>query len=498
MYCKHTLILMATIIMIGCQSTRIIPDTPAMGNFPEPPDRLASQISLPLEIDISTVESLVNAKLPNGKIAGDSKKKGNTISYSYSIYRNRPVKFTAEGDELVFKVPIDIKARGSYTACVGFWRDGDCCSTPKPFGKGCLTPGVTTTEHGEASPSVEVELRIKLAIQEDYTIKTQTYLKAGLSDTHLRVDLIGDLVKIKINIKDKLEKPLQKFVKDYQKEIDQKVTELVSNYDIKKEIARYWKKVKQPIKLDNLWLDVQPEKVLFENLNAANGKLRIGLGFETTLEVSTTKPIPSNAPLPNLTFTEGTKGVFNIYLPAITSFNYLETLAKKEVIGKMYEKDGVWVQLTNLDIRGSQLNNSSLILVKAQVKGKAKFKRFKGDIYFTAKPTIDNESKVVAVEDFQLETKTNSFLINNGLTFLVDKFYYDEIRQKMKYSYRSDYDKYLKLINEKMREIKIDQLVINGELESLEVPGFYVDKDNLELLLIGRGILNSRLELGEL
>ena len=168
---------------------------------------------------------------------------------------------------------------------------------PNPFGSGCAVPGVTVTEHGDAAPTVDVELRIKLEMQEDYSLKANTYLKGSLSgDTHLHIDLIGNLIRINIDIKDKLEKPLQKLVNDFQQDIDHKVAELVQQYDIKSEASKYWVEIKKPVQLDSFWLDIQPQKVIFENLNASNGKLRMAIGIAAKLQVSTVKPTVSDLP----------------------------------------------------------------------------------------------------------------------------------------------------------------------------------------------------------
>jgi hypothetical protein len=482
-------------LITGCSTTKILPDKPVTGNLPERPERAISQISLPMEIDISSVEALINQKLPSGQIASDSRRVSNTTSYSYQVFRNRPVTFTAVGNELVFKIPIDIRAQGSYTICAGYWHDGKCCSAPIPFSSNCI-PGVTTTEHGNASPSVDIELRVKLEIQEDYSIKANTYLKGALTgDTHLHIDLIGDLIRINIDIMDKLEKPLQKFVQDYQQEIDNKVAELVKRYDIKKEILAYWEKAQEPVKMGDFWLDIQPEKVIFENLNANSEKLKIAVGFASKLQIVSSKPLPSTKPLPDLTLQQGTNGEFNIYLPANTSFELLETQVKNEVTGNKYEKGGISVKIKDIEIKGVELNKTSLLLVKVSVKGQLKFKRFKGDLYFTAIPSVDEENKIVSVEDFKIEPNTNSFLINKGLPILIDNFYYDELKQKMRYSYKDDYEKYFSLLNDKIKEIEIGNLAINGELKELKVPGFFIDSKGIELLLIAKGTLKSTLNI---
>ena len=65
----------------------------------------------------------------------------------------------------------------------------------------------------------------------------------------------------------------------------------------------------------------------------------------------------------------------------------------------------------------------------------------------------------------------------------------------MKYSYKADYEKYYELINSEIKEIVVDDLIINGELKDLKVPGFYIDSKSLELLLIAKGALKSTVKI---
>ncbi|WP_027381406.1 DUF4403 family protein [Chryseobacterium daeguense] len=483
------------VTLISCKTVEIKPE-PITGNLPERPERLNSEITIPFEMDIQAINEYMNQKLPSGMIANGKGESGNTTKYSYEVYRNKPVVFNAVGNELIFKVPIDIKAKGSYTTCIGFWRNGRCCSTPNPFGSGCATSGIRQTENGNASPTVDVELRVKLAIQEDYTVKAETYLKGYLSgDPHLHIDLIGNLIRININIKDKLEGPLQKFVADYQKEIDKKVADLVQQYNIKNEVNKYWVYAGQPVQLGDFWLKSEPQKVIFENLNAQNNKLRVGLGIASILEITSLKPQDSSTPLPNLSLQNNMEGLFNIHLPANATFSSLEGILKKEIVGKQYDKDGVKIKLNSISLQGVKLSESSVLLIKANVKGKAKSKRFKGDVYFTALPAIDDTNKVVYIEDFKLEPNTSSYLINKGLPFLIDNFYYTDLKQKLRYSYQKDYSKYYDLINEKLKNIQLSNLIINGNLEQIKIPGFYIDKESLDLLLVANGKLNTTVKL---
>lgn len=505
---KHLLFyLVILIISSSCRTVRILPDQPVTGNLPERPQRLPSEISVPLEIDISSVESLINAKLPYGRIASEEKRENSEFSFRYEVYRNRPVNLSAQGDELIFRIPIDIRARGTYTKCLGSWYNGRCYTVKKRVFSSSLLgikpqevriPGATITEHADASPSVDVELRIKLEMRGDYSIKTKTYLRGTLSgDTHLHMDLFGDLFRINIDVSDKLEKPLQKFVQKYQNEIDERITALVDDYDLKTKVAQYWRELENPLPLDDLWLKIQPQKVLFENLNGQSDKLRAALGITAKLEIVNEKPMTPYRPLPNLTFNHNMQGFFNVYLPASVDFEFLEKKVLLEVIGKEYKYDKATVEILDLDMQGVRLNNVSAILIKVYVEGKYKFIRFGGDLYFTAIPSIDDGLKTISISDFSMEANTNNFLIDAALPFLVNKFYYEEIKEELTYSYQQEYDKFTELINNELEEIDLGQLTISGELEEITIPGLYIDAQSLEVLFLAKGLLNSGMNDGK-
>lgn len=130
------------------------------------------------------------------------------------------------------------------------------------------------------------------------------------------------------------------------------------------------------------------------------------------------------------------------------------------------------------------------------MSGRSKFtNRFKGDLYFTAIPSIDDNKKEVSISDFKIEANTNNFLVNNGLPYLIDNYYYEELKEKLKFSYKNEHDKYFRLINEELKEVVVDNIVINGILEKLNIPGIYIDKQGLEVLIIANGKLESSIRM---
>ncbi len=496
------------LVLHSCSTTWIELDKPVTGNLPERPPRLTSEIGVPLEIDISQIEKLINRELPSGRFINQTKKESDEITYSYQVFRNRPVKFSAEGNELVFRIPIDIRAKGTYSKCLGTWYNGRCYTIKKKWldtdwtgglikSQEVRVPGVVIRENAHVSPSVDLELRVKLGVNADYSLDVKTKLNASLTgDKHLHMDLFGDLIRINIDFRKPLNKLLQSALGKIQGKVDQEVNKIVGEFNLREKVATYWNQLGHPIPIRDMWLKIEPEGVIFENLHVRSNKLRVGVGMYAKMEISGNKPISTVRPLPNLILNRPVDGSFQIYLPVTTEFKSLQEQVAQKVIGKVYKFNKAKLEILELEMEGVNMENVNAILVRAYIKGKYKFKRFEGNIYFKAVPSLDDGIKEVSISDFRLEAKTNSFLINAGLNYLVNSTsYYEDLKNELTYSYRREYDKFLSLINHELKEVVVNQLVINGELKGISVPGLFIDPTSLEVLLIANGNIESSVDL---
>jgi hypothetical protein len=74
--------LLIAFTVYGCKTIKIIPDSPVTGNLPTKPERLTSEISIPFEIDINSINEYINQKLPSGQIVSGSGSSGNTNRFN--------------------------------------------------------------------------------------------------------------------------------------------------------------------------------------------------------------------------------------------------------------------------------------------------------------------------------------------------------------------------------------------------------------------------------
>lgn len=497
---KHFLItILSAFFLFSCKTTRILPDVPVSSNEISLPTYEKSTLNFPISMSIQAIEDLVNEKLPHGLIAKDAKKENKNLSYTYEIYRNKPIEVASDKNELVFKVPIDLKIVSTYTSCIGFWNNDFCCASPIFNNNNCFSDGVITSKSGTTNPSFLVEMRVKFTIDEQYNIKPTTYLKGDLlGDTDLHVDMLGNLVNLKLDVKDRLEPTLQQFLKSYKTQIDQKLAQQIKNVQLKKLATQYWSQIQKPIAIKDLWLTIQPEKIYFENIHFENKKIQFGLAIDCVNQINNQPATVVQTPLPALSIQPNIANYFNLYIPVTVDYLYLSNLLNQQFAGKEYVKEELKLYINQLNISGIEYSQVGALLVKANVKGKAKFKRFKGDLYFTAIPAIDDVKKEVFIKDFTLDAKTNSFLVNHKLPQLVDKFYYQKIKDEFKYSYKSAYEQYLSLGNQQINQFKIPGIDIKGTLKSVAIPKIHLNKNHLSIILIAKGNLLGTLNEKEI
>ena len=468
------------ILVAGC-ARNINSPSPQTGVFQDPPQAKESVLLLPMSLEIGEVQNFVIAQLPFGVIHAERRREGNTTRWNYEIRRDQPIQFTAAGNELIFKIPLRVNAGGSYTACAGYWSGGRC-------------RGISETERGTTSVNVEVLLKARLTINPDYSVIVNTFLDASvMNNPHLQMNLIGDLIRINIPIRDRIEGALGGAVARIKPEIDRKIAEYLANFNIRNELAVYWEQVKEPVALDQYWLNIAPKAIYFENLQSDGNRLFLTVGAGAAFRLSDQKLPPSPEVLPDLQFTGNKPGMFNIHLPIDLSFAKISEEVRKQVVDKKYEKGKMKVTLKDVSMKGIQLSDTTAgILAKLSFKGRAGFfRRVKGDLYFTAVPAYDKDNNLLYVSRFSLTPETNNVLINKGVPWLLENFYYEELKQQMRYDFSGELAEYATLLQSKLDTVKIDKLTVHGKLEKLSFEGFHINKDALHLLIRSNGTLKT-------
>lgn len=491
---KRIILFFLVIFVFGC-GQRLKVDFPQQGKLEDLPETKESTIFLLLSIKGVQLMELVESQLPHGVVHRGSGSEGNTKNYSYEVIRNKPISFKPSGNELKFNIPLTVNASGSYTACVGFWKDGDCCSTPNPFGDGCATPGVTSTENGNTTVEIMTELTLGFSMNPDYSLDVYSSFNAVLNNNpHLSFDLIGNVIRFNISIRDEIEPQLRNYSATIDQQIKDYINSELSKIDLKEEVGRLWPKFQEPISIDDgkLYLNNDPQIVYFDNLNSANNMINLSFGIASKVSISDV-PVKGSTPMGELIIDQKKQGGFNISLPINGSFETITDLLNTNYSDQVYTEGNNEFKINEIKMRGIILkNNKAGILLDLGFKvTKGIAKGTKGSLYITTVPAYNKEQKIIFLQDFKLTPNTNSALIDKGLNWMTNRKFYEEIIDSATYDFSEDYNEHFNTAKEAISEIILDGLTIHGTLDYLDFEGFHINNENLVLLFNARGELKT-------
>lgn len=454
-------LILTALFIVSCKTVKLS-NKPSPGVATEVPKVKESKVFIPFEINFDDIKEMVEREMPKGKIF--EKNQGcEREEYNVKVYRNKPVNVSSNDGKLVFKTILDVIANGKY--CAGVWTDR------WPASCSC----VGARPRGSANSDVEVTIEIDLKVNENYKITADTKLEGEIiSGKFVKINLLGFVISIPVEdiagpIKDKL-KPIENI-------LNAEITKELEKVDLKNELQATWNESHKTIPVDDFYLHINPQNIFFQNIYSSDNSIKLGAGIGTELSLKSSDDVIENKPLPNLSIVNSNeKGSFFIHLPADAEFTKISEELNKKYKGEKFENGNNWVKIENINLYGVKINdNSSGILIEINIKGKVSFlKRVKGNIYFTAKPALDKDKKIVYLDDFKMNSNTNSELINKGLEYLINDFYYEEISNESMYNYANDLEKLEKSVRNKLKEIKIGDFELNLNLKKIIVEGLYI------------------------
>lgn len=186
-------------------------------------------------------------------------------------------------------------------------------------------------------------------------------------------------------------------------------------------------------------------------------------------------------------------GYFYINLPADASFTKIAAELNGRFKGKKFEYGNNWAKIQGIQLYGVKINeNASGLLIDIDINAKlSTFKRIKGHLYFTTKPALDTEKQIVYLDDFKMNSNTNSELINKGAEFLVNRFYYDELSKSTMYDYSDDIKSLEDKINAEFSKIDLDEIDANLKLEKVNLKGIYITDEVLGIDAEAKGKIET-------
>ena len=491
------LLLIATLYTVWPTTAHINPALPQPG-LRSAPVRENSTIIVPVEVGFSELGALIEKYFPDGQLLHSGRKQESpTLSYHYTVRRWGPSSFEIANGAIELSLPLRIDATGRKDICLGIKIKEKC-------------KGIKTHESGDSTAYVDAKAIVAVIVTEDYEVEVGTNVTQTLTNTpHLNMDLFGNAIRIKINIEGEVEKLLAKQESKVTGALDHLLASELEKLDLKTTLAQHWHTVRAPIKVGDAWISLDPKMVLFKGIHQlSEGRVALGFGFTGPTSLSLTEPEPSSArPLPTATpaFTlEEEKGGFSLRVPLMSAFAELNNAAQQRLVGSTLKKEGHWLHVNDIQLSGVRLKNAqgedraTLLATVSFTAGKGAESDdtmlADGTLLISFMPSMNREKRTLEIVDVAATSDTLSLMDAAGVSWLNRKFT-RQLLATLTYDYGAQIDKWQPQLNATLAAgVPFNGFTVTGVLDTLDIGGFYISGDKLEVYLEARGTVQALLE----
>ncbi len=255
----------------------------------------------------------------------------------------------------------------------------------------------------EAVGELALNFKTSFGINPDWSLSTTTLveyhewlsrpvLKTGVGN--ISVEAIANLAL------NQSKKMLSKTLDDY---VSQQI-------NIRPYVQEAWDAIQEPVLLDEeyqMWSKTTPLSIGLTPITTYNNALQTKIAVECLNDVTFgEKPVfRENASLPNLRLLNEAPDDFQMRFATDVPFAEAERLAKRMMIGQVFESGKNKVTIEDLAIWG----NNDRMVVKSTLNGS-----FKGNIFFIGRPEFNHEKNQVEVKDLDFHVDTRSFLLRSA------------------------------------------------------------------------------------
>ncbi|MGM1055407.1 MAG: DUF4403 family protein [Bacteroidota bacterium] len=174
-------------------------------------------------------------------------------------------------------------------------------------------------------------------------------------------------------------------------------------------------------------------------------------------------------------------------LPVKVGYKVIETYLRKKLTGEYIsktDKDGNVSNYAEIHSIALEKSYKEGYDIAVQVKFKtltAIFKNKEGVIELYAALELDKTEQQLRVLDFKLNGTSTNWLFNNAIESIANTFMHDRIKNKMKFDLKSEIEKKLPVINEKMEDpMEVSNgIYISGNLQSFLVEAIQFEESHM-------------------
>lgn len=449
------------IVSQGCSSTGLATQAPAENYMNIEYKPKPSAISIPVEIDVKSVETMLNKEL-NGLIYDDNSLTNNgNDNLMVKVWKRNNFKIDMEGDQLSYQIPLKIWAKAGFK----------------------LTKlGITISDYRDFNIEIALKFRTKVTLNSDWSLTTKTISDGYDWISQPTVNIAGYKMPIKY-VADAILKANQGKISN---EVDGAIK---SNLDIKKLASAPWKMIQKPFLLNKeykMWLKITPMEVISQPLVSKNNKIRSIIGFKTITEtfIGEEPAYKITATPPELSIVAKPADGFEINVLSDIPFSEVNTMASKYLLGKTFENGKKKITINEIKLYGSD----GKMVVETVVTGS-----MKGKLYFTGIPYFDAADSTIKVKDFNFEMHTKNALLKSA-NWLMHANFVNMIQKRLEFPLSSNIKEAKKMMQTSLASYDMGMgTTLKGRLDDLNVEGVILTRESIKASIVFKGKLNIQI-----
>lgn len=434
---KLLAIILVIIVFQSCKTACLPTEKPSESYLPFNYQPVPSTISLPVEMKVSSLETLINKQLTGLLYADTSLDNNGGDNLMVKAWKKENIKIGFENGQFIYRVPLKLWIKAG-------WKINQF--------------GITLSDYRELNAEIALKFRSTVVVNKDWSVTTVTTsdgyewlskptLKIGPVD--LPITFIADMI-IKYN------------TKTINSAID---TGLEQSLDLKTNARQAWIEMQKPMLLSQeygVWLRVSPRAVSALPITGGKGIIKHTSSIQAVTECFTGKQPPSkiNPVLPELVTVSKLADDFLANVVSYIGYEYLDSMTRIMLVNTSYDFGKKNITITGVSVYG----NENKMIIATDVTGS-----ITGKLYFAGFPEYRPADSSIILKDLQFSMQTKNVLLksanwlaNSGIEKLIAKNMFYPIGAEL----RETYD----MMVQSLKRYEFGQgFYLNGTLNGLDV-----------------------------
>ena len=422
-----------------------------------------SVVNIPLEIKTSFIEKNINEQISGVLYECDTLTIGPFKNVKVTARKKGNIKMQLSGNELIYKVPLGITLRFSFT--IGAF-------------------GFSHTEYQDVEAGITLDMRSKIFLNNDWSLATVTKPQnySWTSDPVIKVRSIS------IPIKPVADFLLSKQFGTIGELIDKTVS---TEVDVKEIINPLWQKLQEPVALgdsetgQNLWLRFTPESVYMSPITGRSGNLNTSLGIRTVAESFVGEKPPVSAPvrLPNFTAPGKIDSAFTINLYSEITYEQATLMSRQMLMGIPFKSGKNEIIVEDIKISGIE----GFALIRLDLTGS-----FRGRVYLIGEAVYDEKTQTMLIKNLNYDMTTQSRL-HKSANWLLRGVIISKMEPLLRFPLKETLDDAQNIAQYMLKNNEVyEGLYLNGKLDKLSIGGIALTESSIRTVILARGTLSVR------